>query len=116
MSNPADTIEISRPLLRGLVAQLERDGQDPTDSVLVLKHILRHGRRPNASEMIAGAAADGKTQLAAHEAIAAAGLEEYAANATPERAPNATAVIADSCVDGHRRLAALKKIATGNRP
>lgn len=113
MSNPSDTVEISRPLLRGLVAQLERDGQDPADSVLVLKHILHQGRRPNASEMIAGAAVDGKTQLAAHEAIAAAGLADYAEAHSRERARNPGEIVAASSSDGHARLRALNEIAKG---
>jgi predicted transcriptional regulator len=55
----------------------------------------------------------GADRLRAFEEIASAGLEEYAANGTREKAPNATAVIAESCVEGRRRLAALDEIAKG---
>src|ERR1700722_8155422 len=48
-------------------------------------------------------------------AIAAQGLEEYAANANREKAPNATAVISEASVEGHARLRALNKIAKGAR-
>jgi hypothetical protein len=70
MNDAADTVEISRPLLRGLVAQLER-GETPSEALLVLKHVLQRGRRPNASEMIAGAATSGESQLSALKYIAA---------------------------------------------
>jgi hypothetical protein len=95
MDSP-DTIEISRPLLSGLVAQLERDGQDPTDSVLVLKHILRHG----------------KNRAADLQAIAAAEVE--ASNKPQPRAENASEIVAAGSVDGHQRLNALREIAASN--
>jgi metal-responsive CopG/Arc/MetJ family transcriptional regulator len=55
----------------------------------------------------------GKDRLAALQAIADTGLEDYAADGNRERRPNATAVIADSCVEGRHRLAALDSIAKG---
>jgi predicted transcriptional regulator len=58
----------------------------------------------------------GADRLAALEQIAAAGLEENAAErAARPRAPNATETIAESCIEGHARLRALNKIAAGNR-
>jgi hypothetical protein len=36
----------------------------------VLKHILRHGRRANSSELISGHASSGANQLAALEGVA----------------------------------------------
>jgi predicted transcriptional regulator len=57
----------------------------------------------------------GAQRLEALEAIADAGLADYAANATPEQAPNASEVIAESCADGRARLDALQKIAAGKK-
>lgn len=57
----------------------------------------------------------GEDRMQALQAIAAAGLDDYAANAKRGRAPNATALIAEASVEGHARLRALNKIAKGAR-
>jgi uncharacterized protein (DUF1778 family) len=57
----------------------------------------------------------GETRLRDLQAIAAAGLAEYADDATRERAPNATALIADASTEGQRMLDAHRAIAAGNR-
>jgi predicted transcriptional regulator len=58
----------------------------------------------------------GEDRLHALEEIAAAGLEENAAErAYRVRGPNPGQVISESSTDGHARLNAMKKIAAGNR-
>lgn len=57
----------------------------------------------------------GPDRVAALNEVAAAGLEEYAANAKRDRPPNPGQVIAEASADGHARLNALQKIAAGNR-
>jgi predicted transcriptional regulator len=57
----------------------------------------------------------GEDRLHALEEIAAAGLEEFAANSNRPRAPNATEVIAAASTAGHAALLAHQRIAAGNR-
>lgn len=55
-------------------------------------------------------------RAAALAAVAADGLEQYAAEHAPrERPANPAEVISAASTDGHSRLNALKKIAAGNR-
>jgi predicted transcriptional regulator len=53
----------------------------------------------------------GADRLAALQAIADAGLEEYTENSRPKRGPSATAVISAASTAGHEAVRAHQKIA-----
>jgi predicted transcriptional regulator len=57
----------------------------------------------------------GADRLRALEAVAAEGLDAYAAEHARPKAPNATEVIAASSTEGFARLRALNEIAAPNR-
>ncbi len=54
----------------------------------------------------------GVDRLAALQAIADDGLEEYTENSRPKRGPNATEIIAEASTAGHEAVRAHQKIAS----
>jgi predicted transcriptional regulator len=57
----------------------------------------------------------GPDRLAALEAVADAGLEDYAAGAARERSRNPAEIVAAASTDGQRMLDAHREIAAGSR-
>ena len=89
----------------------------PTKLTKEIGQIARQSERSRSYVVrkLLESALTGTDRLAALTAIAAAELEDEAANRQHERGPNSGQIIADSSADGHRRLAALGEIAKGSK-
>jgi predicted transcriptional regulator len=89
----------------------------PADLVRRLDNIARDTDRTRnyIARKLLEQSLTGADRLRALEAVAAEGLDAYAAEHARERGPNASEIIAASCADGRARLDALDKIAKGTK-